>query len=534
MNPKILFLILAFTLNLHAANYYVSKTGDDSAAGTEAHPWKTIQKAANTLLAGDTVFIETGTYNERVTIQNSGTADHFIVFTNYQDAEVTIDGSDITWWRWNGLFDVSGKNFIEISGLRIKNSYYAGIFAENSNHINIKNNYIYNTYSSGIGVWSCSDVTAQGNEVELACNNGEQECISFSNSYNCEIFNNHIHDNGSGENGGEGIDVKQGSHDIRVYQNLVHHLHERIGIYADAWDAHTYNIDIFQNEVHHCGNGGITVQTEMGGLLENINIYNNLSYYNKWDGIGLGSVTADTGVTATPVKQVSIINNTCYKNGSYEGGWGYGILVDNPDAEDVVIRNNICSENSAQIGIQRLKSGKEVDHNLLYGNNIALGAVFGSDSILSDPLFEDAGAFNFHLQGSSPAIDNGSSVDAPDSDFDNNIRPAGSGYDRGAYEHLTTSIIKPEHKTMTFSLFQNYPNPFNPTTTIHYRLNKGGFVSVKIYDLFGRVIADLVNKNQKAGNYHVIFNAENLPSGTYYYKIKTNNFSNVKKMILLK
>jgi len=418
--------------------YYVSMSGDDTNSGLSiAESWKTIRHAANTLTAGDTVYILAGNYTDtaRVIVQNSGSIDNYIVFINYQDDVVTLDGTGISWGgTWNGLFDVSQKDYIEINGLQINNSDYAGIWIDEANHIIIKNCSTYNTYSSGIGIWDSRDVSVENNEIELACNDGEQECITVSNSNNCEIFKNHIHDNGPGTNGGEGIDVKQGSHHVKVYQNLVHNLNERIGIYVDAWDVPTYNIDIFNNEVHHCGNNGFNAQSEMGGELSYINFYNNLSYFNKWDGIALGSVVADPNVTVTPVKHVKIINNTCYKNGSYQGGWGYGILVNNDDLQDVLVRNNICSQNSAQIAIEKIDTIQQLDHNLIDGYNGATYCLYGSDSIIGDPVFVDGANFDFHLQGNSPAIDKGIFLDSIGFDFDSIPRPLLANPDIGAYE----------------------------------------------------------------------------------------------------
>jgi len=83
-------------------------------------------------------------------------------------------------------------------------------------------------------------------------------------------------------------------------------------------------------------------------------------------------------------------------------------------------------------------------------------------------------------------------------------------------------------------LYQNYPNPFNPSTIIKYQLPKGGFVTLKVYDLLGREIASLVNKKQDAGVYEVNFNADGLPSGLYIYKLQSREFNAVKKMLLLK
>jgi len=90
----------------------------------------------------------------------------------------------------------------------------------------------------------------------------------------------------------------------------------------------------------------------------------------------------------------------------------------------------------------------------------------------------------------------------------------------------------------SFRLSQNYPNPFNPTTTIKYELPKDvrretKNVKLVVYDVLGKEIAILVNKKQSSGNYSVTFNAQNLPSGVYYYKLTVDNFVQTRKMILL-
>jgi hypothetical protein len=96
-----------------------------------------------------------------------------------------------------------------------------------------------------------------------------------------------------------------------------------------------------------------------------------------------------------------------------------------------------------------------------------------------------------------------------------------------------------------FRLYQNYPNPFNPTTTIKYSVPVGTspacpagrfmkFIQLKVYDILGKEIKTLVNENQPAGNYEVRFDAKDLPSGIYFYRIQSGNFSEIKKMILLK
>ncbi|MBS1551299.1 MAG: T9SS type A sorting domain-containing protein [Bacteroidetes bacterium] len=92
------------------------------------------------------------------------------------------------------------------------------------------------------------------------------------------------------------------------------------------------------------------------------------------------------------------------------------------------------------------------------------------------------------------------------------------------------NVGKPE----TFSLSQNYPNPFNPSTTINYALPKDGMVTLKLYDLNGREIKVLVNETKSAGFYTLNFNASDLSSGVYFYKLESGNFITAKKMILMK
>ena len=85
-----------------------------------------------------------------------------------------------------------------------------------------------------------------------------------------------------------------------------------------------------------------------------------------------------------------------------------------------------------------------------------------------------------------------------------------------------------------FSLSQNYPNPFNPTTTIEYSILKASNVKLTVFDVTGRTITTLVDTKENSGNYKVDFNASDIPSGVYFYKIQTEEFTNTKKMILIK
>ncbi|MEO6694316.1 MAG: T9SS type A sorting domain-containing protein [Ignavibacteria bacterium] len=85
-----------------------------------------------------------------------------------------------------------------------------------------------------------------------------------------------------------------------------------------------------------------------------------------------------------------------------------------------------------------------------------------------------------------------------------------------------------------FKLEQNYPNPFNPSTKINYSILNTQYTILRVYDALGNEVAQLVNQKQNAGSYEVEFDGRNLPSGIYFYKLSAENFSDTKRMILLK
>jgi hypothetical protein len=131
----------------------------------------------------------------------------------------------------------------------------------------------------------------------------------------------------------------------------------------------------------------------------------------------------------------------------------------------------------------------------------------------------------------------------------NNIIYTAGGYTNtgvGTTEFITFSQIDGPCQNMVgingngniipdrFELKQNYPNPFNPNTKISFSLPIGGIVSISVYDAAGRIISEIVNSHFTPGNHSVDFDAGSLSSGVYIYKIKTNDFTDSKKMVLIK
>lgn len=122
-------------------------------------------------------------------------------------------------------------------------------------------------------------------------------------------------------------------------------------------------------------------------------------------------------------------------------------------------------------------------------------------------------------------------VTAVDSQSQESVK---SDYDWIQTNRSSKLVEQIDSRNFNFALFNNYPNPFNPVTTIDYSIKYDGNVSLAIYDVLGRQITTLVNEKKPAGNHSVEFNASNLPSGVYIYKLSSGNFVATKKLILMK
>jgi hypothetical protein len=413
-----------------AAVYSVDPAGNDAGPGTAARPWKTIGRAAAAIEPGDTVLIAAGTYRERVRVERSGEPGKYCTFSARPGDEPVIDGRGIPVAKDEGLFEISRAGHIRVIGLHVVNSAQAGIIAENSSDLVIQGNHTERTGSSGISAWGCRDVLVDGNEVAHSCSGPWQEGISIAGTNGFEVRNNLVY-NGLPGHKKEGICLKDGSSNGKVHGNRVHHV-TAVGIYVDAWDKHTFDIDVYGNDVHDIlDSGGIMLASEMGGLLERIRIFNNLSWRNRYCGI----VISQNGEQVPhPMRDIWIVNNTVHGNGT--GEWGGGILADNPGLQSAVIRNNICSRNltfEIAVGYSR-DSAVTIDHNLSDGEHEDPSSRAGQFPVTGNPLFVAAVSGDFRLSPGSPAIDKGFAAGAPKDDFDGAPRPRGAGIDIGAYE----------------------------------------------------------------------------------------------------
>ncbi len=473
---------------LPAGNYYVSVTGSDSNNGSQASPWRHIQYAMDHVVAGSTVHVMNGVYNETVTFRNSGSASGgYITLQNFSTHTPVIDGTGLPIVDETGLVVIENKAYVKLIGFEIRNLqaggstsvFPAGIWVRgNGDHLEIRNNNVHNVENScshcgahGIAVYgrdpnaSIHDLIIDGNEVYALQTGWSESMVLNGNVEQFVVSNNIVHDNDNigidfigfeGENPNPAVDRAR---DGTVVGNLVYNINsfgnpaygnERSagGIYVDGGT----NILIERNIVHH-SNIGIELASEHGGTATSfITLRNNFFYSNTQAGIAIGGYDKRRGSTENCV----IVNNTLYNNFT-QGDWGAELYIQF-DTRNNIIKNNIISANAFKRYIESwsaVMTNNVVDYNLYFasgggtaGTWIWKGVTYstfaayqsgsGNDTnglVGTDPLLVNPGAGDLHLQSTSPAIDRGQNLtESGTLDIDGQTRIQGPAIDLGADE----------------------------------------------------------------------------------------------------
>ena len=444
-----LFSLLLMSVCVNASTLWISPTGGDFNPGTKEQPWLTPHKAAATAKAGDTVYFQPGTYNitSAIEIMNSGTADAWIVFSAAPGhmREAIINGGIEDGPK--GAWFASGKSYIKLIGFTIQNVQPkgAGIWIRgreaskgtgSATGLRIENCRIHNTSNMGIAITGVpfkqdcilgspsvkvmNDIIIENCEIEKTNEpDGKNECISVGEGVtNIIVRNNWIHDSDQ-----YGIDFKEGVDGGEIYGNHIHGM-EKHGIYMDAFAKWDRNIKIYNNLIHDCRTNGIVLAREnwqkRSPELANIDIFNNIIFNCSRYGFYLYQHIADDSAKGI-IDNITFANNTIYDCGGRINKIGGGIEVTHNlfSLSTVHVRNNIIWD---------------IKGNVLETNP----AVVNSNNLLDNenPKFVDEKSFNFHLMLDSPAIDTGTSEDAPGVDYDNNSRVTGKAIDIGAYEFV--------------------------------------------------------------------------------------------------
>ncbi|UCE65806.1 MAG: right-handed parallel beta-helix repeat-containing protein, partial [Candidatus Zixiibacteriota bacterium] len=521
--------------------------------------YPTIQQGIDAGVDGDTVLVQPGTYYENInfnghnivlgslflttgdesyissTFIDGNSSGTVVSFVSGEDSSSYITGFTIT----NGYTDGYGGGILCLNNSNplicyniiennISNNSGAGICCMQSSpkiHKNtISNNRIFNIYwgdGGGIKIFESSSLI-KGNIISdnyCFCGGGGISCFSSSPI----ISENEISGNNT-EGPAAGLLCHQSQPVIRgnEFTNNISANDEggAVACYSSSMiferNYVAYNISDFRG----------------GGIFNNYSdsyIRNNVIVYNQCADDGAAINCRRTYTWSNP----TIINNVIYGNEAGGNGGALTIVYADPIISNTIMWNNTPDE------IDR----DELSNPIITYSNIQGGWV-GEGNIDIDPLFCDPAAGDFHLMSiacgdgaDSPCIDAGD-PNILDSLLDCSWGLGGLRSDMGTYgggDSVITAIFENNIPAPgRFMLMQNYPNPFNASTTIRFVLLEPNDAKITIYDLLGREVQTLLDQYKQAGIHTTTFDASDLPSGVYFYKLQAGDAVKTKRMVLLK
>jgi hypothetical protein len=391
------------------SNYFVSTTGDDANPGTSAAPWRTMQRAANTVVAGDRVNVLPGNY-VGFDLRRDGTAAAPITFA--AQGTVTIDRpNSVT--NQDGI-NLEGADWVVIDGFRVIGLPRAGIRSVTNHHVTIRNNVGDLNGRWGILTGFSDDLLIEHNVMSRAqaehgiyvSNSGDRPVIRAN-----AVFGNRangIHMNGDASLGGDGI-----ISGALVERNVIYDngLGGGSGINCDGVQSSR-----FVNNLLYRGHaGGISLYRIDGGGPSTGNVVVNNTIVQASD--GRWCINIRDGATGN-----TILNNILWNNHSFRGS--ISVTADS--------RAGLVSDYNAVMN--RFSTDGGNTSITLAAWRSATGQDTHSFTATPAQLFVNAAMDDYHLSATSPAIDAGTSIQAPPIDLEGNARPSGGGIDIGAYE----------------------------------------------------------------------------------------------------
>ncbi len=254
--------------------------------------------------------------------------------------------------------------------------------------------------------------------------------------------------------------------------------------------------------------------------------------------IVINEINYNSAATVDTEDWVEIYNNTSANVDI--SGWK--IKDSNDDNEFIFDASTILNAGAYLVIVRDLTDFKAVFPNVTnvvdsidfnFSNAGELVRLYNSTDVLVDQVeYDDISPWPTEPDGNGPTLE------LIDPNFDNSLAAswgASSGNGTpGSQNSVTVSNEEENFSRTTFRLAQNYPNPFNPSTNISYSISEPGNVSLEVFDLLGQRVAILVNEVQSIGSYNINFDASNLTSGIYIYRITNAGQTLTRRMTLIK
>jgi parallel beta-helix repeat protein len=472
-----------------AATLYVATTGSDTNPGTLASPWRTIQHAANSIVAGDTIYVRGGTYKESVTLGVSGSASAgFVTLQSYPGETAILDGTGLAVPGETGLINIIDQSYIKVVGLELRNwsssstsKVPVGIWITGGgSNLQILNNHIHDIKNSakgcdanalGLAVYGSnpstplSNVTIDGNQLDHLTLGCSESLAVDGNVQNWSVTHNVIHDNnniGIDAIGFEQISSSTATDQARdgvISGNTVYNIssygnpaygkdYSADGIYCDGCTRVTIERNVIHNTDY-----GIEVASEHSGKLSSyVTVRSNLIYRSNAAGITIGGYKSGAGGT----DHCNFVNNSLYDDDTTQSGAGEFQIQYH--STNNVFKNNILYASDQNTFIYGYTSSSDVDtdYNLYFSSGDAADsnwtwkgtAVTGfsgyrstshkdAHSLFADPQYTSLSTPDFHVAASSPAVNAGNNLGSTvvgTADFAGNARVQGTNIDIGAYE----------------------------------------------------------------------------------------------------
>ena len=473
-----------------AGTYYVAGTGSDSNSGSQASPWRTLQKAANTVRAGDVVNVANGTY-AGFQVTADGTAAARIVFRAAGTSVVVNSRNSST----PDNINIEGGNYVTVEGFTVNDAERVGIRAVTATGVVIKGNRIQRSGLDGI----LTGYTPQIQILDNIVSGSEQEHGIYVSNSNTAADNPVVRGNECFDNNQNGMQFN-----------------------GDCWengDGIISGAVIEENIIHHNNWKGFSLIS-----LQNSTICNNLVYENGLSAGAGGIHLADQPNCGKPSNNNVVVNNTVY-----EPRIACIRLTNGSTANRIY--NNVLVASTLDRTIADESGGNYIDT----ASNIRRTSKTG--------LF--VSSTDYHLSTSSPALNVGvssyQSTSAPDSDIDGILRPQGGKFDAGSYERTSTPTPVGDTPAAAVVLEQNAPNPFGSTTRIAFGVDghTDARVSLEIFDAAGRRVRTLVTDELVSGTQTVGWDGRDdrgtaVSSGVYFYRLTAPQGVVTRRMTLIR